>query len=257
MCLANLAAMSQVCKGIEDYFSWLVESMDLNVDLTSNGGSSSPGERTPSAPQAHPGTIREQLIDDLALDSSVLMDTLTRARDAMEMVNNGLFSSMEYNAATMVASKHHARRVVLNHSTQSKDADLKDQVENSKYNDPGAFGEMPFSAHCLFLYLKKQQGDIHLKAGPVRQEIFSGPAPGKGKKKTSQNRPSFNTNSSYPSGNFRRPGNNSLRGKGRGGNWGKGASKPGSSNQQKRGPQQNSQNSGPKNTKGKKGKTNK
>ena len=43
----------------------------------------------------------------------------------MELVNNGLFSSMEYNAATMVASKHHARSLVLNHSTHSKDADLK------------------------------------------------------------------------------------------------------------------------------------
>ena len=55
----------------------------------------------------------------------MLVDTLIRARDAMELVNNGLFSSMEYNAATMVASKHHARSLVLNHSTHSKDADLK------------------------------------------------------------------------------------------------------------------------------------
>ena len=86
----------------------------------------------------------------------MLVNTLIRARDAMELVNNGLFSSMEYNAAIMIASKHHARRVVLNHSTHSKDADLKDQVDNSKYNDPGAFGEMPISAHCLFWHLKKE-----------------------------------------------------------------------------------------------------
>ena len=172
----------------------------------------------------------------------------------MELVNNGLFSSMEYNAATMVASKHHARKVVLNHSTQSRDADLKEQVENSKYNDPGAFGEMPRSAHCLYWFLRKDVGNIHLRAGPVRQEIVSGPAPGKGKKKTFNNRPSFNTNAPSSSGNFRRPGNNSSRGKSRGGNYGKGASKPGSSNQQKRGPQQNPPNSGSKNTKGKKGK---
>ena len=124
--------MSQVCKGIKDYFAWLVESIDLNVDLTSYGGTTSPGERTPSVPIEHPGTIREQLIHDLASESSVLVNTLIRARDAMELVINGLFLSMEYNAATMVASKHHARRVVLNHSTQSKNADLKDQVPNSK-----------------------------------------------------------------------------------------------------------------------------
>ena len=135
--------------------------------------------------------------------------------------------------------------------------DLKDQVKNSKSNDPGAFGEMPFSAHCLFWYLKKEQGNIHLKMGPVRQEIVSGPAPSKGKMNTFNNRPSFNTNASSSNGNFCRPGNNSFRGKGRGGSWGKGASKPGSSNQQKQGLQQNPPNSGPKNAKSKKGKKNK
>ena len=61
-------------------------------------------------------------------DSSILIDILSRAGDAMEMVKSGLFSSIEYNAATMVASKHHARKVVLNHSTQSRIADLKEQV---------------------------------------------------------------------------------------------------------------------------------
>ena len=83
----------------------------------------------------------------------ILMDMLINIRDAMELVKNGLLSSMEYNAATMVASKRHARKVVLNHSTQSPLADLKEQVENSKYNDPGAFGEMPQSAYCFFYEL--------------------------------------------------------------------------------------------------------
>ena len=43
MCLANLAAMAQVCKGIQEYFVWIVESMDKKVDLSSYGGTSSPG----------------------------------------------------------------------------------------------------------------------------------------------------------------------------------------------------------------------
>ena len=85
----------------------------------------------------------------------------------MELIKNGLLSSMEYNAATMVASKHHARKMVLNHSMQSPLAELKEQVENSRYNDPGAFGEMPNSAFCLFYENKKVQGDIRLN--PVRQ----------------------------------------------------------------------------------------
>ena len=134
----------------------------------------------------------------------MLIDILGRDRDAMELINNGLSSSMEYNAATMVASKHHGRKVVLNHCTQSKEADHKEQLENTKYNDEGLFGEMPLSSHCLYWLQRKDVGHVYIKAGPVRQEISSGPPPGKGKKKT-------NKKSSYtpPSGNnFWHSGNN-------------------------------------------------
>ena len=96
--------------------------MDRNVDLTTYNGTDSLGDCLPIDPQPHQGTVREQLIDDLTsggLDDhqgpTVFVDILTRFRDAMELVTNGLFSSMEYNAATLVASKHHARKVVLNH----------------------------------------------------------------------------------------------------------------------------------------------
>ena len=241
--------------------AWLVESMDLNLDIGSYGGSSSPGDRTPSVPQAHAGTIREQLVEDLTSDpdSSILLDILIHVRDAMELIKNGLFSSMEYNAATMVASKHHARKVVLNHSTQSRLADLKEQVESSKYNDPGAFGDMPFSAHSLFWHLKKEQGDIRLKTGPVRQEIFSGLVPGKGNKKSFQNRPSYNINYSNLNSDFRRPRNYPSRGRGRGRARGRGQKAlpwTGPANQQKQGPQQNSRKAGPKNYRGKKGNSN-
>ena len=183
----------------------------------------------------------------------MLIDTLGRARDAMELINNGLFSSMEYNAATMVASKHHGRKVVLNHCTQSKEADHIDQLENTKYNDEWLFGEMPLSAHCLYWLQRKEVGHVYIKAGPVRQEIYSGPPPGKSKKRT-------NKKSSYtppPSGNNFRPlgnnfcssGNNAPRGNKQGGAGGKGAAKY---NQQKRAPQQNPTNTA-KNNNGKKG----
>ena len=150
MCLANLAAMAQVCKGIHEHFGWIIDSMDKKVDLSSYVGSS-PGEHTPADPQPHNITVRQQLLNDLSNpDSSVLIDTLGRARDAMELINNGLFSSMEYNAATMVASKHHGRKVVLNHCNQSKESDHIEQLENTKYNDEALFGEMPLSSHCLY-----------------------------------------------------------------------------------------------------------
>ena len=40
--LANLAAMSQVCKGIQDHLSWIIESIDLKKDLASYGETSFP-----------------------------------------------------------------------------------------------------------------------------------------------------------------------------------------------------------------------
>merc|ERR1712121_145388 len=74
LCLGNLAAMSQVCLGIQDYLTWLVESMDFNLDITSYGGSSSPGDRIPTVPVAHSGTIRDQLVEDLTSDQHSFSD---------------------------------------------------------------------------------------------------------------------------------------------------------------------------------------
>merc|ERR1712033_91986 len=55
----------------------------------------------------------------------------------MELIKKGLLSSMEYKTTTIVASKHHGRKVVLNHYIQSPRAKLKEQVENSGYGYPG------------------------------------------------------------------------------------------------------------------------
>ena len=57
----------------------------------------------------------------------------------MDLVTNEFFSSRDYNASTMVASIHQGRSVVLNLYTELAKADLKDQMENSNFNVPGAF----------------------------------------------------------------------------------------------------------------------
>ena len=116
----------------------------------------------------------------------MLTNMLGRVRDAMELINNGLYSSMEYNAGTMVASRHHGRKVVLNHCSQSKEADHIDQIENTKYNDEQLFGEMPLSAHHLYWTQRKEVGHIYVKAGPVQKEIYTGPPPGKGNCKSNK-----------------------------------------------------------------------
>ena len=90
MCLANLAAMAQISKGIQEYFSWIIDSINDNVDISTFVGTS-PGEPTPPEPQPYDLTVREQLIEDLSnADSSLLTNILGHARDAMELINNGL-----------------------------------------------------------------------------------------------------------------------------------------------------------------------
>ena len=162
MCLANPAAMAQISKGIQEYFTWIIDSINDNVDISSFVGTSS-GEPTPPEPQPHDLSVREQLIDDLAnADSSLLTNMLGRARDAMELINNGLYSSMEYNAGTMVASRHHGRKVVLNHCTQSKETDHIEQIEHTKYNSEQLFGEMSLSALHLYCTQRKEVGHIYV-----------------------------------------------------------------------------------------------
>ena len=216
----------------------------------------------PTVPVVHTGTIREQLVEDLTSEqqkletplaggSSIMLDILCNIRDAMELLQNGMLSSMEYNTASIVAAKHHACKMVLNHSTQSPQAELKEQVLNSKFNDPGAFGDMPESAMCLFYENRKLQGDIRLKPGPVRQEIFSGPAPGNGKK-FALNRPSY---SIIPQGHIRCSNNVQARGGRRG--RGRGAAQkalpwkgPANQKGQGQGSQQNQKKGGAKNSRG-------
>ena len=160
---------------------------------------------------------------------------------------------MEYNAATMVASKHHARKVVLNHSTQSPLADLKEQVENSRYNTPEHLEKCLNRRIAFSMNLKGSRGTIRLKTGPVRQEIFSGPAPGKGKKFVS-NRPSY---SIIPHSHFRHSNNVQARGRRRGRGRGRGAAQkalpwkgPANQQGQGQGSQQNQKKGGVKNSRG-------
>ena len=63
----------------------------------------------------------------------------------MKLVTNGLHSTMEYNAATMIASSHLGNAVVLSHCTENKS-----QLLHIKYNDAYLFGVLPLSSRTLF-----------------------------------------------------------------------------------------------------------
>ena len=92
-------------------------------------------------------------------------------RDALDLVTNGLISSMEYNTSTMVASKHYGRSVVLNHCSENAIADYKAQLENSKYNDPGVFGALPPSTHAIFWHEKHLRGSVHVLSGDIQPQV--------------------------------------------------------------------------------------
>ena len=219
MSLANLAAMAQMAKGMQEYFSWIINSMDQLLDIKTFVGSS-PSNPTPPEPQPHDQPIREQLIEDLASsDPSIFTSILGNARDALELIQNGLYSSMEYNTGTMVAARHHGRKMVLNHCYQGQYANYKQQIENTTYNSEQLFGEMPLSAHHYWWTERKEVGHIYVKGGPVPKEIYTGPPTGKSKGKTSyrqQGRRSFSQNSRNAShsqrGKFRPGGNNNQQG---------------------------------------------
>ena len=93
-------------------------------------------------------------------------------RDALDLVTNGLISSMEFIASSMVASKHHGRSVVLNHCSELPIAGYKSQLENSDYFALRVFGALPPSTHAVFRQEKHLRGSVR-----VLPEGLSTPGP--------------------------------------------------------------------------------
>ena len=73
--LGNLAAMSQVCSGIQDYLTWIVDNSDQKKDLSTYDGFSSPGDRSPADPLDHANSVRRQITDGMNSGSSWLFET--------------------------------------------------------------------------------------------------------------------------------------------------------------------------------------
>ena len=85
---------------------------------------------------------------------------------------------MEYNTGTMVASRHHGRKVVLNHCTQAKYADHIDQIEHTSYYSEQLFGEMPLSAHHLWWTQRKKVDHICERRPGTKINLYR-PSPGR------------------------------------------------------------------------------
>ena len=166
LALGNTAAMAQLCSGMQDLLSWLVANWDNPLDISSYKGSSLPGSEA-VAPSPHSDSVSVQIQSGLLHKSTWLPDLLTHLRDGLQVVGNGLQSSMEYNAATMVASSHAGRELVLNQGiSQRTNANWKEQLLNSTYNCEFLFGDLPLSSQTVHAH-DKTKGDICVKGADL------------------------------------------------------------------------------------------
>ena len=137
------------------------------MDMTSYPGTSSPGNRVVSEPLPSALTINQQIQADLSAGKPWLFDLLSNLRDAMKLTHSGLETSFGYNAATIVASAHAGRSIVLDNCTQHADAGWIDQFKNSKYNGPELFGDVPGSIRHMHEQRFDSWGSIRLRDGDV------------------------------------------------------------------------------------------
>ena len=211
--LGNTAAMAQVCGGIQGFMSWLVDNWNSQLDVSTYSGSSVPGNRAVE-PSFHAATVEAQISAGLISKSPWLFDLFSHLRDSMKLVTNGLHSSMEYNAATMVASSHLGREVVLSHLTENRSADWKAQLLQSKYNDEYLFGQLPLSSRTTYA-LDKSKGPVFVSAGDIPPQVSNRETKKRfltAKVPTSSGGPSGTkgTKRSYPGQPFRGAGGGSI-----------------------------------------------
>ena len=185
---ANTAAMAQAQHNMHDLLAWLLHFWNTKVDMLSYPGTHSPGNRVVPEPLPSALTINQQIQADLAAGKTWLFDLLSNLRDGMKLTHNGLETSLGYNVATIVASVHAGRTIILENCTQNKDADWIDRFKNSKYNGPDLFGDVPGSTRYKHEQRFDSLGSIRLRDGDV-MKIGSGFKDLKTKSKSSSSSP--------------------------------------------------------------------
>ena len=61
--------------------------------------------------------------------------------------------------------------LVLNHCTEKKEANWKEQLLQSKYNDPHLFGVLPNSAHAKFTNKMSTYGQVMVRDGDIPAQV--------------------------------------------------------------------------------------
>ena len=183
--LGNNLALSQVVSNMKSFVSWLISHWEDQVDISQYPGTTSPGNRDVQDEVVHSLSVQEQIVEDIATGNSWLFNTLTSLRDGLQLVANGLHSSSEINVATLVASRHHGRSVVLNHCSENANADYKADLDRTKYNQDTLFGSLPLSYMTFFSQDKDTKGYVRVLKSDIQNlpgKAGVGKAGGKGRR---------------------------------------------------------------------------
>ena len=113
----------------------------------------------------HEETIREQILND----SQRLLEAFSSFQKGLELISNGLQTSCEINAATIVTFRHHGHFLVLDHCSEFAGANFKAPLENTRYDDPSLFGSLPMYFLTDFYHEKSWKGYLHVHS----QEILA------------------------------------------------------------------------------------
>ena len=122
--------MSQLASNMEDYCDWIFQNWDEKVDLSCYPGPKVPNVDLTRLERDHDDSIADQIFSS-SDGQDWLFNTLSNMRNGLQLLKNGLVSSCEINAATVVASKHEGRSAVLSRCTELPAAGYKNVLMNT------------------------------------------------------------------------------------------------------------------------------
>ena len=166
LALGNSSALSQLASNMEDYCDWIIQNWDEKADLLYYPGPKAPNVNQISLEHDHDDSIANQIFSS-SDGQEWLFNYFSNMRNGLQLLKNGLISSCEINAATVVASKHEGRSTVLSRCSELPVAGYKNVLTNTGYGHPTLFGPAPNSVLARFNTEFDRKGIVQAKAKAV------------------------------------------------------------------------------------------
>ena len=168
--------MSQLASNMEDYCDWIFQNWDEKVDLSCYPGPKVPNVDLISWERDHDDSITDQIFSS-SDGQDWLFNSLSNMQNGFHFLKNGLVSSCEFNAATVVASKLEGCSAALSHCTELPAAGYKNVLSNTGYGHSTLFGPAPRSVLSCFFSEFDRKGIVYAKAKAVDRKGRSGTRP--------------------------------------------------------------------------------